>query len=278
MRFTTDPELDLFAESVRGALAGWEAPREPAFGEWWDERDDALAARLVATGWAELSAEPELLGPAVVGAIELGRAVAPICLVDEATLGWPLAVDGRVRHGSGREQAVTLDRERWHRFLVRDARPEPTVDGSGTVQATLTGAARSDGRAPLRAWSAATLGYLAGLAAVALDGGVDHARSREQFGAPLGALPAVQARLADARLLSDGIELLAWQAAAPEEADPSLRSDALLWSVGAAREVTASMHQVYGGVGFALESGVHRAYRRAKAVQVWTTAVIRSAV
>jgi alkylation response protein AidB-like acyl-CoA dehydrogenase len=48
----------------------------------------------------------------------------------------------------------------------------------------------------------------------------------------------------------------------------------LLWAGRAARDVTASAHQVHGAVGFALESGVHRAYRRAKSVEAWTRAVV----
>ena len=57
--------------------------------------------------------DPALLGPAVAGGVELGRAVAPLSLVDDATLGGPLGIDGRVRHGEGRvdggEREPTLD-------------------------------------------------------------------------------------------------------------------------------------------------------------------------
>ena len=35
------------------------------------------------------------------------------------------------------------------------------------------------------------------------------------------------------------------------------------------------MQQVHGGIGFALEGGIHRYYRRAKTVQVWTDALLR---
>jgi hypothetical protein len=274
VRLTVEPELELFAESIRGALAGWEPPREPAFGEWWDERDDALAARLTSVGWARLW-EAELLPAAVAGALELGRAVAPVCLVDDATLGGPLAVGDRVRHGGGARRAVAPTREGLRVLGLADERPETTLDGSGTLRATLLEQATTPGAAHLRTWCAAMLGYLAGLAAGALDGAVGHARSREQFGAPLTALPTMQARLADAKLLVDGVELLAWEAGSPQDGEPPLREAALLHATSAARDVTASAHQVYGGVGFALETGVHRAYRRAKALQAWTTAVIR---
>jgi hypothetical protein len=255
MRFTTEPELELFAESVRGAIAGWEAPLEPVFGEWQDDRDNELAARLSAVGWGELWGDPDLLGPAVAGGVELGRAVAPLCLVDEVTLGAPLAVGGRVRHGEGR---------------VEGGEHEPTLDGAGTLRGVATTIPSDPAR--LRTWAAVTLAYLAGLAEGALDKAVAHARSREQFGAPLAALPAVQAHLADAALARDGLLLSAWSAADPEAGFPH---DSLAWAGGACREVTAHVQQVHGGIGFALEGGIHRYYRRAKTVQVWTDALLR---
>jgi hypothetical protein len=255
MRFTVDAELELFGESVRAAIAGWEAPLEPVFGAWQDDRDDGLAMRLADIGWAELWGDPALLGPAVAGGIELGRAVAPLCLVDEATLGTPLAIGGRVRHGEGR---------------IDGGEREPTLDGTGTVRGVETAVPTDPVR--LHAWGAVTLAYLAGLADGALAKAVEHASSREQFGAPLAALPAVQARLADAALARDGLVLSAWAAADPEAGFPA---GSLAWAGGACREVTAHVQQVHGGIGFALEGGIHRYYRRAKSVQVWVDALLR---
>jgi len=251
---TVDPELELFAESVRAALAGWEAPVEPVFGEWQDDRDDALAGRLAAAGWDDLGTDPELLRPVVAGGIELGRAVAPLSLLDEATLGFPLQLAGRARHGEGRVEGLR----------------EPTLDGSGTLRDVTATALPNPAR--LHAWAVGTLAYLAGLAAEAVDRGVAHATSREQFGAPLSALPTVQARLADAALARDGLLLCAWGAASPDAGFPA---DELAWAGLACCEVTAHAHQVHGAIGFALEGGIHRYHRRAKTVQVWTDAVLR---
>jgi len=255
VRFAIEPELELFAESVRGALAGWEAPLEPVFGEWQDDRDDDLAAQLVEVGWGELWSDTDLLAPAVVGGIELGRAVAPLCLVDEATLGAPLAAGGRVRHGAGR---------------VEGGEREPTLDGTGTLRGVELPLPSDPAR--LQAWGAVTLAYLAGLADGALQKAVEHALAREQFGAPIARLPAVQARLADAALARDGLLLSAWSAAAPGAGFPRV---SLAWAGGACREVTMHVQQVHGGIGFALEGGIHRYYRRAKTVQVWTDALLR---
>ena len=134
MRFAVASEHSLFAESVAGAIAGWQSELEPVFGTWWDERDDALGDRLAAAGWEGLWEDGELLGPAVAGAIELGRAVAPLCVVDEATLGAPLWVDGRVRHGAGREVAAApLSGGSLGLGSLASGEREPTLDGTGTL-------------------------------------------------------------------------------------------------------------------------------------------------
>jgi hypothetical protein len=278
MRFEVSPELRLFGESIRAAIAGWEPAREPQLAAWLDDRDDALAARLAGVGWLALWTADDL-DAIVAGGLELGRALAPVCLLDEATLGAPLSVDGRIRHGAETETcAVPLPA--WGLALAHTIgeRPlEQTLDGSGTVVVTVddvTTLEPAEAEARWNAWTAATLAYLAGLADAALDATVAHARAREQFGRPLSALPAVQARLADAALAVDGLLLSAWQAARP--ADGS-RAPALLWAGSACRDVTATAHQIHGAAGFALETGIHRYYRRAKAVQVWAAAVCRVA-
>lgn len=276
MRFATDGELHLFAESVRGALEGFDPPLEPRLGSWWDERDDALGERLGAVGWASLWSDPELLGPAVAGAVELGRSVAPLCLLDEATLGAPLGVGERARHAAGSGVVavpVGASGVSLHAVDVTVGMREPTVDGTGTIRGLALDGAQpaDDGALRLRAWGAATIGYLAGLADSALEQAVEHARSREQFGAPLGSLAAVQGRLAGAAVHRDGLALVAWEAADPGGALPVA---ALAWAGRACREVTVQAVQVHGGIGFALEGGVHRHYRRAKAAQVWVDAVL----
>ena len=163
MRFVVDRELGLFGESVRAALAGWEPPLEPVFGTVWDERDDALAGRLAEIGWAELWTDDKLLAAAVAGALELGRAVAPLHLVDEATLGAPLAIGGRVRHGLGREtvavpgpgQALAVAR-------LAGGEPEPSLDGAGLLRdashAEANALASAEAARRLRAFGVATRG------------------------------------------------------------------------------------------------------------------------
>lgn len=279
MRFVVADELGLFAESVRAAIGGWEAPRDPELGEWQDDRDEALAARLAGAGWGELWVGDELLGAAVAGGIELGRGAAPICLVDEATLGAPLCVGGRARHARHARSLALALRGGGLAIGSPDAEPRPelALDGSGTVLVEVAAPNRLAEEVATtcwRAWNAATLAYLAGLAARALELAVEHARAREQFGAPVAALPAVQSRLADAALAADSLTLLAWAACANEG---GLQEPELRHAGSACCEVTASAHQVHGAMGFALESGLHVFHRRARSVQAWTAAACSAA-
>jgi alkylation response protein AidB-like acyl-CoA dehydrogenase len=274
MTFDVPSELTQFAESVRAAIGSWAPPREPELGDWQDDRDEELAARLADAGWSELWASEELLGAVVAGAFELGRAAAPLSLVDEPTLGAPLCVSGRARHARG-GASVALALHGGGLALATptgEGRAEPTLDGTGTVVLDIGASGELEpvaASACWRAWNAATLAYLAGLAARALELAVEHARSREQFGAPIASLPAVQSRLADAALATDAMTLLAWAATAN---DAGIQDGELRWAGSACCEVTASAQQVHGAVGFALETGLHAYYRRARATQTWAVA------
>ena len=279
MRFEVSDELTLFADAMRAAVGDWRPPREPELASWQDDRDDELAARAAAAGWAELWAGEELLGAVVAGGIELGRVAAPVSLVDEATLGAPLCVDGRARHG--RDAAALAVPSRAGGLGLGppspDGRLEITLDGSGTVQVDVTATGELEPVAAVacwRAWNAATLAYVAGLAQRSLELAVEHARARVQFGASLSALPAVQARLADAALATDAIVLLAWAATSNEG---GLQEAELRWACEACCDVTAAAHQVHGAVGFALETGLHVYHRRARSVQAWTAAACAAA-
>jgi hypothetical protein len=279
VRFETADELRLFAESIRTAIGEWQAPREPELGSWQDDRDDELAARVAAAGWSELWAGDELLGAVVAGGIELGRVAAPVCIVDEATLGAALWVDGRARHGRGTGSLAVAMRGGGLGLgpPSSEARPELTLDGTGTVLVDVSAVGELEdvaARACWRAWNAATLAYLAGLAQRAHERAVEHARTREQFGAPLAAIPAVQARLADSALAVDALVLLAWAAAAN---DAGLQEPELRFAGAACCDVTASAHQVHGAIGFALETGLHVFHRRARAISSWAAAVCEAA-
>ena len=119
----------------------------------------------------------------------------------------------------------------------------------------------------MAAWTAASTGYLAGLAEESLRLALEHARSRHAFGAPLAALEPVQQMLADAATLVDGLRLLAGDLPG---------TDALAHAGEAAERTLAICMQVTGALGFTLEFPLQRAYRRSRAARSWADAVLLS--
>jgi alkylation response protein AidB-like acyl-CoA dehydrogenase len=115
------------------------------------------------------------------------------------------------------------------------------------------------------AWIAASTGYLAGLADWALAVALEHAKGRRAFGTTLAGLGPVQQRLADAATAARGLTLLVHDT--PGRA-------ALAHSGAAAVTVTAACQQTAGAIGFTLEFPLQRAYRRARAAQLWADALL----
>ena len=102
-----------------------------------------------------------------------------------------------------------------------------------------------------------------------LDITVEYARTRKQFGKPIGGFQAVQHMCADMYLETESARSAAYYAAwalqeqAPDAA--SAVSIAKLYASDAARAVGNRGIQVHGGMGFTWESDLHLYYRRAKA-------------
>jgi alkylation response protein AidB-like acyl-CoA dehydrogenase len=123
-------------------------------------------------------------------------------------------------------------------------------------------------------WRVLTAAALVGLAQGALDLGVEYAKNRYQFDAPIGSFQAVQQRLADVATAVDGARLLAYEAAwsigTEPERFPVLAPMAFLFAARTAAESTAWSLHFHGGYGFMLEYDVQLFFRRAKA---WTLAV-----
>jgi hypothetical protein len=110
-------------------------------------------------------------------------------------------------------------------------------------------------------------GEAVGVAARALDIAVTYARTREQFGRPVGAYQAVAHQLADAYADLELARSLAYRAAAVLDEDPAEAPDAVDCAAYAC--APAAVHacetaiQVSGGMGVTWEYPLHRWYRRA---------------
>ena len=224
-----------------------------------DDRSEALAGALAAMGWLDLAADPALLGLVAPAAAELGRRLAPVDALDVLLGAGPIAGDlvrGAAARGVDRDLVV---------YDIVAAEPVAYGDAAGVRRVLERRPAGALDPVALDAWIAANAGYLAGLVAWALAVAVDYTKGRKAFGATLAALDPVQQRLADAATAARGLELLARDA--PGRA-------ALAHAGAAAVEVTAACQQVVGAIGFTLEFPLQRAFRRARAMQLWADAFV----
>jgi alkylation response protein AidB-like acyl-CoA dehydrogenase len=128
------------------------------------------------------------------------------------------------------------------------------------------------------------LDYSMGVAAVALsaemlggmqwtlDTTVEYAKTRQQFGRPIGAYQAVQHHCADMLLMTESSRSAVYYAAyALSEKDQMARhaiSMAKAYCSDAAREVGNLGIQCHGGIGFTWEHNLHLYYKRAKSSEI----------
>jgi acyl-CoA dehydrogenase len=116
----------------------------------------------------------------------------------------------------------------------------------------------------------ATIGLCAlqlGVAERALELTAAYARSREQFGKPIGSFQAVSQRLADGYIDVEGMRLTLWQAAwrlAEGLAAGTELATAKFWAAEGGHRVAHTAVHVHGGVGIDTDGEVHRYYVTAK--------------
>jgi acyl-CoA dehydrogenase len=129
--------------------------------------------------------------------------------------------------------------------------------------------ARADGAA---GWlmAAGTVGLCAlqaGVTERALELTAEYARTRVQFGKPVGGFQAVAQRLADAYIDTEAIRLTMWQAAWRLSAGLPCGTQvatAKFWAADAGHRVAHTAVHVHGGVGIDLGYPLHRYFAAAK--------------
>lgn len=106
-----------------------------------------------------------------------------------------------------------------------------------------------------------------GLAEAMLDATVSYAKTRQQFGRPIGSFQAVKHACADMQvqisvaraLVREAVNALAGNAAEADTAVAMAKS----YSCAAAVEVAGKAMQLHGGIGYTWESGIHVYLKRA---------------
>jgi 3-oxocholest-4-en-26-oyl-CoA dehydrogenase beta subunit len=110
------------------------------------------------------------------------------------------------------------------------------------------------------------LGVLEGALALTSE----YAKTREQFGRPIGTFQAVSQRLADGYIDVLGARLTMWQAAwLLNEALPATREIAVakLWAADAGHRIAHTTVHVHGGVGIDMDGEAHRYFTAAKRLE-----------
>jgi alkylation response protein AidB-like acyl-CoA dehydrogenase len=115
-------------------------------------------------------------------------------------------------------------------------------------------------------------GMLTGIAARMLETAVEYAKTREQFGQPIGAFQAIKHRCADMAVELEAARSAAYYAfwAISEDAAPDcVRAASMAKSCcgAAARTICNETIQVHGGMGFTWELGLHRFQRRTRVLE-----------
>jgi alkylation response protein AidB-like acyl-CoA dehydrogenase len=106
-----------------------------------------------------------------------------------------------------------------------------------------------------------------GVAQRVLELGVQHAKTRQQFGKPIGVYQAVSHQLAntyaDVELARSLVYWAAWCVAEDDEQAPVAAAAAKSFAAEAAVSACERSIQVHGGTGFTWEHPLHRFYKRA---------------
>jgi alkylation response protein AidB-like acyl-CoA dehydrogenase len=252
-------------KAVLGAIASGEARATAAITEpsgRWDAEGIGLEARPSGDGWT-------------LNGVKL--------FVPDAAVADHMVVAARTR-GSG-ENGVTL-------FLISGRPKGMTVTGMKTLDMTrrwyevkfdsvpvgadgLMGSAGEGWTALKRAleWSAAALSAeMVGGSQQVLDASVEYAKTRQQFGKPIGIYQAVSHKLADMLLETESARSATYYAAWAVDADAPDRSLAVsmakAYTSDAFRRATGNGIQVHGGIGFTWEHDMHLYFKRAKASEV----------
>lgn len=111
-----------------------------------------------------------------------------------------------------------------------------------------------------------------GVAGFALETAVEYAKSRQQFGRPIGSFQAIKHKCADLLVelesARSAVAFAIWAAQSGHTSLPMAAALAKTAASDACTKVTAESIQIHGGIGFAWENTAHLYFRRAKSMEV----------
>jgi alkylation response protein AidB-like acyl-CoA dehydrogenase len=110
-----------------------------------------------------------------------------------------------------------------------------------------------------------------GVSERALEITTAYVKEREQFGAPLGALPAVQHRCADAYIDLEAMRWVMWSVAWKLATERPASRDALIakfWAAEAGSRIATATQHLHGGMGVDLDYPIHRYFLWTKTLEL----------
>lgn len=128
-----------------------------------------------------------------------------------------------------------------------------------------------------------------GIAERALELAIDYAKTRKQFGKPIGAFQMVQSMIAEIYVAIESMRALTYHtlaAAAPLEVGGGGRGNihmltaaSVMHAANACHDVLDRAMQVFGGSGYIWESEINRLYRSIKLLEIGAgTTEVRKAI
>lgn len=213
--------------------------------------------------------------------VGLALAALPPELQEEVAKGetrWSMEVDGLVPDLGAVDRVLV---RRFGRVLAVAAEGDvlETMDSTRRLgrlrdglegEAEDVGSAESFDRARVRAF-AALAAEAVGIAQRALEWAVEHAKTREQFGRPIGVYQAISHPIAQTYVETELARSLALWAAwcVDEDEEQAPLAAAAAKSFAAEKSVAACERsiQVHGGIGFTWEHPLHRYYKRAQWIE-----------
>jgi acyl-CoA dehydrogenase len=103
-----------------------------------------------------------------------------------------------------------------------------------------------------------------GAAQAALDLSVEYAKSRKQFGKPIGSFQLIQKHIVDMTIRTEAARALSYNAAIALDRGRDARTEcsiAKLYATEAAHEVANMALQVHGGIGYSTDYPIERIFR-----------------
>ena len=252
---STDDEIakaDYLPGLASGDLIGTVALAEPS--GRWDESGVSLAATRTAAGWVLTGEKLFVLDGTIAGLILVAArtpAGVSVFAVEKEAPG--LAV----------EPLATMDQTRKQARVRLRATPARLVGDEGAGWAAIS--------RMLDLAAVALAAEQVGGAQRALEMAVDYAKTRVQFGKPIGSFQAIKHKCADMLLAVESARSAAYYGGfAADDADelPVAASLAKAYCSEAYLHTAAENIQIHGGIGFTWEHPAHLYFKRAKSSEL----------